>query len=326
MTGSNCFRACAATLITWCVLLSGPASAQDSPLPSGRMTLVVGFTPGGPLDLICRILADKLGPRFGRTIVLEHRPGTSGNIAAAAVAKSAPDGLTVLAALDTVFTINPWLLRSPGFKNEELSALSLAGQSEQLLGVPASIGVKSIADLVAYSKSNPVTFASGGTGSSGHLAFEYLRMVTGIKGSHVPYRGAAPAANDLLAGHVQAAFIATAALLPHVKSGKVTALAISSPKRHPFVPDVPTALEAGVKDFEAVFMFVTMVPSATPQPVQAYLSREIARVFELSDVREKISAVGLTPRGSTQAEARAWIEQEGARWRKVVAATGMKVE
>jgi tripartite-type tricarboxylate transporter receptor subunit TctC len=309
------------------LLATTPAAlAQSNPLPTGRMTMMIGFAAGGPLDIVSRLLAEKLGPRIDRTIVLENRAGAGGNVAAIAVAKSDADGLTVLTALDTVFTVAPHLFKAPGFRNEEFSPLALIGLTEQLLAVNVALPVASLSDLVAYSKSNTLAFASGGNGTSGHLAFEAVKLTTGLRASHVPYRGAAPAANDLIAGHVQIAFIVSSALLPHVRAGKLKALAVSSPTRLASLPDVPTAKEAGVRDFEAQFAFVAQVPVATPAPVQDYLSREITAVFALPDVREKLSSIGVTPRTSTRDEARTWISREGERWRKVIEATGMKVE
>ena len=302
------------------------ARAQDNPLPQGRLTLIIGFTAGGPLDIVSRLVGEKLGLRIDRTVVLENRPGAGGNVAASAVAKGEANGLTVLTALDTVFTVAPYLFKDPGFRNEELSPLALIGFTEQLLAVNASLPVNTLAELVTYSKSNTLAFASGGNGTSGHLAFEAVKIATGLKASHVPYRGAAPAANDLLAGHVQIAFITSPALLPHVKAGKLKALAVSSSERIAALPNVPTAKEAGVPDFDAQFAFVAQVPAATPTAVQAYLSREIGAVFAMPDVREKLTAINVAPRTSTQAEAVAWIKREGDRWRKVIEATGMKVE
>ena len=189
-----------------------------------------------------------------------------------------------------------------------------------------SVPVNSLKDLVEYSKTHALAFASGGNGTSGHLAFEAVKLATGLQASHVPYRGAAPAANDLLANHVQIAFITSPALLPHVKAGKLKALAVSSSHRIAAAPEVPTAKEAGIPDFDAQFAFVAQVPSGTPGPIQVYLNREIVAVFGLADVREKLSAIGVTPDASTQSEAVAWIAREGERWRKVIEATGMKAD
>lgn len=325
-TGSRVGTARAAALLACLAAGLCAAQAQDNPLPQGRMTLIIGFTAGGPVDIVSRLIAERLSPRIDRTIVLENRPGAGGNVAASAVAKSDANGLTVLTALDTVFTVAPYLFKDPGFRNEELSPLGLIGISEQLMAVNASLPVNTLAELVVYSKNHTLAFASGGNGTSGHLAFEAVKLATGLKASHVPYRGAAPAANDLLAGHVQVAFITSPALLPHVKAGKLKALAVSSSARIPALPDVPTAKEAGVPDFDAQFAFVAQVPAATPPAVQAYLSGQISTILAMADVREKILSIGVTPPTSTQAEAVAWIKREGERWRKVIEATGMKVE
>lgn len=326
MTARSRIWGAAAAAAIIAALATSPVRAQENPLPQGRMTVIIGFTPGGPLDVVSRLVSEKLGPRIDRTIVLENRAGAGGNVAASAVAKGEANGLTVLTALDTVFTVAPYLFKDPGFRNEELSPLALIGFTEQLLAVNASLPVNTLAELVTYSKSNTLAFASGGNGTSGHLAFEAVKIATGLKASHVPYRGAAPAANDLLAGHVQIAFITSPALLPHVKAGKLKALAVSSSERIAALPEVPTAKEAGVPDFDAQFAFVAQVPAATPAAVQAYLSREIGAIFAMPDVREKLTAINVTPRTSTQAEAVAWIKREGDRWRKVIEATGMKVE
>lgn len=315
-----------ATLFTFGVTASQQTAAQSNPLPQGRMTVVVGFQPGGPLDVVARLVAERIGPRIERTIVVEHKPGAAGNLAATAIVKGAADGLTILAALDTAFTVNPHVYKAPGFALEELAPLAITGQFDLMLGVHPTVPVASVRDLVTFAKSNPVSFASGGNGSPGHLAFEYLRMVTGIEAKHVPYRGAAPATNDLLAGHVQAAFIVSSPMLAHVAAGKIKALAVSTPARIAAAPDVPTAMEAGVKDFEAVFAFLMLVPAATPQTVRDHLTSNIVAVLGEADVKAKLAIAGIGPVTAGPVEARAWIAREGARWQKVIEASGMKVE
>ena len=221
--------ACAAAL---------PSLAQDNPLPQGAITLVIPFAAGGPLDGVARIMVEKLGPRINRTFVVENRLGAGGDIAAASVAKANPDGRTWLFATDSVFTINPHMNPNRTYDPAALSAVSMIGETILLLAVNAQkVNANTFPELVAASKQRSLSFGSAGIGSPGHMAFQYLRSVSDIEGVHVPYRGAALALQDLVSGQIDASFIVSGVLVPHVKSGALRAIAVSANRRIEALPD-----------------------------------------------------------------------------------------
>jgi tripartite-type tricarboxylate transporter receptor subunit TctC len=290
------------------------------------MAIVVPLAAGGPTDALARIVADKLAQRLGRTIVVENKGGAGGNIGAAAVARAKPDGLTSLFAIDSLVTINPHLYKSMGFNpNGDLAPVSIVGEFSLTLAVNAAIPAKTWTELVAYSRTKPLNFGSAGFGTPPHLAFEYLKSVSRIDAAHVPFRGAAPALTELLAGNVDASFLVSGAVIEYVKSGKLRALAVSAPTRLASMPDVPTASEAGIPDFEARFANLLWVPAKTPDSIQQLLSKEIAEIVKLQDVRARFNALATEPVGSSTKEAADRIAKENARWGKVVQEAGIKL-
>ncbi|MBM3607451.1 MAG: tripartite tricarboxylate transporter substrate binding protein, partial [Alphaproteobacteria bacterium] len=222
------------------------AKAQEA-LPAGNVTIVVPFAAGGPADTVARILAEHLGKRLGRTYIVENKGGAGGSIAAAFVAKAAPDGKTFLFAVDSIFTVNPHLQKSTGFNAADLVPVAQVGEVVLMLAVNAGkVKAADFKSLVSESATREISFGSAGIGSPGHLAFEYLKQASTIKGVHVPYRGAALALQDLLNGTIDAAFIVSGVLVPHVQAGKLRALAVSANERVAALPDVPTAQAAGI--------------------------------------------------------------------------------
>lgn len=315
------------------LLLSvGALSAQANPgpatavLPPGTMTLIVPLAAGGPTDALARVVANKLAPRLGRTIVIENKGGAGGNIGAAAVAKAAPNGLTALFTIDSVLTINPFLYASQGFDpKKDLAPVSIVGRFALTLAVNAKIPAQTWTELVAYSKTRSLNFGSAGFGSPPHLAFEYLKWVSKLDATHVPFKGANPVMTELLAGNIDASFLVSGALIEHVRAGSLRALAVSSPTRLANLPSVPTAGEVGIPDFEARFGNLVLVSAQTPSAVKELLSKEIAEVLKDPDVRSRFAALATEPVGSTVAEAEAWVTSERARWGKVIKGTGVKL-
>jgi tripartite-type tricarboxylate transporter receptor subunit TctC len=305
---------------------TGAAEAQNAgPLPPGNVTLLVAFPPGGPLDVVARLFADKVSQRTGRTVVVENRPGAAGNIGAGALARAEPNGLTWLASVDSLWTVNPHLGAATSFDvDKDIAVVGQIGQVILMLAVHPKVEAKSWAELLALSKKRSLNFGSAGIGSPGHLALEYLKTVAPLDAAHVPFRGAAPATTELLAGNIDGAFIVAGVMLDHVQAGKVRPLAVSDTKRVAQFPDVPTAKEAGLGDFVARFSNILAVPGKTPEPVRAFLGAEIKAVLAMEDVQKRFRAIGTEMLGTGEAETRAWIAQERERWGKVVKARGLK--
>lgn len=308
---------------------TGVAQAQsgDVALPQGQMTFVVPLAAGGPLDGAARMLAEKIGQRLGRTIIVENRTGAGGNIGAAFVAKAAPDGLTWLYTIDSVLTVNPHLYSSQGFEPaKDLAPAARVGMTTLALVVNVKRSdAKNFAELLAGSKTRELNFASAGIGSPGHLAFEYLRMLTGIRGAHVPYRGAAPATQDIVGGAVEAGFITAGASLPHVQSGALRSLIVSSPERAILMPDVPSAEEAGIKGFDARFGNYLMAPARTDSKVRAMIAGHLKEVMKDKLVQERLVVLAADPLFADESEATARIAADREKWGKVVKAAGIKM-
>lgn len=293
-------------------------------LPTGNVTIVVPFAAGGPADSVARMVAEKLGARLGRTFIVENKGGAGGNLAAAQVAKSAPDGRTLLFAVDSIFTINPHVYKSQGFNDGDIVPMVQIGEVVLLLAVNAEkVKAKDFKSLVAESMTRELSFGSAGIGSPGHLAVEYLKQVSGIKALHVPYRGAVLALQDMLSGNIDASFIVSGVLVPHVKAGKLRALAVSAERRVDELPDVPTASGAGIKDFEARFVNFLMAPAKTDPAIRALYEKEVLALKDDAAFIKRLKALSTAPMFAPAAQAQEFITRERARWGKVVAGAGM---
>lgn len=303
---------------------SSVARAQSTSLPQGNITLIVPLAAGGPADSLARILTSELGPRLSRTIVVENRPGAAGNIGAAAVAKATPDGATWLYTVDSVFTVNPLIYKSQGFDpDQDLAPIAQVGRIALMLAVNSKVPASSWAELLELGKKSDLNFGSAGIGSPGHLAFEYLKSAANLRAAHVPFRGAAPVMNELVAGNIQAAFVVSGVLVDHVQSGALRALAVSSARRVPSFPNVPTAVELGIKDFEATFTNLLMVSSKSPEAVRLSVAKEVAGLLKTPQVMKRFEALSTEPSFGNADSARALIKRERARWAPVVKASGM---
>jgi tripartite-type tricarboxylate transporter receptor subunit TctC len=307
------------------VLTLHPSSAaQAQSYPSKPVRLIVSSAAGGPLDLVGRSIAERMSVSLRQPVVVEARAGAGGNIAAEAVSKSPPDGYTLLLLLSTTLTVNPHLYKDLAFN---LKPISIVNYSTQTVFVHPSVPAKSLAEFVAWAKKEgPVTYGHAGNGSPSHLAMEYFRLLAGFKTVPVPYRGAAPMTADLLAGQYKAAFGSTAGLLPQVAAGKLRALAVSTAKRSPLIPDVPTVAESGYPGFDLTTDFILMAPGGTPDEIVSLLQREVQQALDSPDLKEKFRRQDIWVVGSTPAEAAARIKAGFDLWADVVKRTGMKVD
>ncbi len=305
---------------------AGNVMAQgSSPLPPGNVTLIVPFVAGGPLDVVARVFADKVATRSARTIVVENRPGAAGNVGAGGLARAESNGLNWMMSVDSLWTVNPHLGAPTPFNlDQDIVPVGQLGQVILMLAVKPDVPAKTWAELLAYSKTKSLNFGSAGIGSPGHLALEYLKMQSPLDAVHVPFRGASQAVQELLSGNIDGAFIVAGSMIGFMNDGKVRALAVSDSKRHALLPDVPTAQEAGVGEFQARFTNILAVPGKTPDAVRKWLEGEIKEVLAMPDVKARFAAIGTDVLATGEAEARAWIAVERERWGKVVKARGLK--
>lgn len=294
--------------------------------PSRPVKLIVNFPPGGPLDVLARSVGEVLQGQFKQPFVVENRAGAGGNIGADAVAKATPDGHTVLLGIDSTFTVNPHIYKGMAFKPADLRPLVVMSSSGLLVGTNPSNGFKSLADLVAAGKGKGVSFSSAGSGSPGHLAAEMFTDATGMKITHVPYKGNAPAVTAVLSGEVTGGVLATPGMLPHVKAGKIAPLAVTSRQRSPLAPDVPTVAEAGLPQLEQEVLYLVMVPAATPEPVAQTLQKAVAEALARPDMRAKLQGLDMHHEGQQGAAAAKRLADLSERYGRVIRATGMKVE
>ena len=317
------FHSITAALGTCLVAFSAQA---QSAYPARPVKFVNNFPPGGPSDIITRSLADELQKTLKQPFVVENKAGAAGNIGADQVAKSAADGHTVLFGIDTTFTVNPHIYKAMPFKPSDFKPVMVMASSGLLVGVHPSTGFKTLADLVAAGKTTGVTFSSAGSGSPGHLAAEVFHDATGMKITHVPYKGNTPAITAVLAGEVQGGVLATPGMLPHVKTGKITALAVTSRQRSALAPEVPTVAEAGYKGLEQEVLYVAMVRADTPDATVQTLQKAMADALTKPDIRQRLAGLDLFQEGLTGAAAARRLSDLSARYHKVIQATGMKVE
>ena len=306
-------------LATSGLLLAGPAAAQDFP-PKKTVTLVVGFAPGGAADAAARLLARKLGENIGQTVIVDNKAGAGGNIAHQQVANGPVDGSMILLGSIGPLTIAPHMMKLPYDPFKDLAPLSGGVYFPNALVVNASSGIKTLADFVALARTKPdaVSFASTGSGSASHLAGELFALRTGTDMLHVPYRGGAPAMQDLLGGRFTGYFAAPPTALPHLESGKLIALATTGPTRPAYLPNVPTVAEAGYPGFEALNWYAFVAPGKTPAPLLERWNQELVKVLNDPGVREALAKHGLTPQPTTRAELTEFMRRESAKWGTIV--------
>jgi tripartite-type tricarboxylate transporter receptor subunit TctC len=313
-----------------CVLAAGLCApvAWAQGYPNKPITLIVPFAPGGSTSVIARAIADKLGQGLGQPIVIDNRGGAGTTIGARAVAKSPPDGYTLLLGTNATQTIALDLTRNPGYERKDLASIGFVGSVPNVVVVHPSFPVRSIAELIRHTKDSgrPIQYGSPGIGTVNHLSGELLAHMAGINLSHVPYRGAAPALNDLLGAHVPLLFSAIPNVHGHIGAGTVRALGVTSAKRSTLVPDVPTVAESGLPGFDATLGYGLSAPAGTPRAVIDRLSRELQSVLASDDVLKRLLGEGVEPLATTPEEFTAIIDREEPKWSALIKTIGLKPE
>ena len=307
-----------------------PAPANAQAWPARPLHLVVPYAPGGPVDLTARLLAPPLQQALGQPVVVENKTGAGGNLGADFVAKSAPDGHTLVMGAIATHAINPTLYSNfPYDPIRDFRHVALIIQVPNVLVVNNDLPARSVSELILFIKKNPgkIYFASGSSGSTGHLAGELFKQVTGTDMVHVPYKGSAPATADLLAGRVQLMFDNLASAAPNIRAGKVRALAVTTLRRSFFLDQIPTLDEAGVKGFDLTTWWGVMAPARTPDVVVERLAAEIARAIDAPDLKERLRAMGSdTPTARTPAQFTAFVVRERAIYGELVRRSGAKAD
>jgi tripartite-type tricarboxylate transporter receptor subunit TctC len=301
------------------LLLAVAGWAQDFP-PKKPVTMMVGFAAGGAADAAARLIARKLGENIGQTVIVDNKAGAGGNIAHQQVANGPADGSLLLLGSIGPLTIAPHMMKLGYDPFKDLAAVSGGVHFPNVLVVPAGMGVKNLADYVALAKKQPgtVTFASTGSGSASHLTGELFEQRAGVEMVHVPYKGGAPAMQDLLGGRITSYFAAPPTALPHVESGKLIAIATTGLTRPAYMPNIPTVAESGFPGFEALNWYAFVAPGKTPAPLLDRWNQEIVKVLNDPGVRDALNKLGLTPHPTTRAELTDFMKKESTKWGTIV--------
>ncbi len=318
-------RLAAALLSGFCAYAHG---AAHSAYPQKPIRMIVAVPPGGPADTLSRLVAPRLGEALGQTIVIDNRPGANGNIAYEMVARAAPDGYTITAVAAGV-AINPSLYREVGYDPlRDFAPITHGISVPNILIVHPGVAAHSVGELIALAKARggQLAFASAGNGTSGHLALEQFRQLSGMQVIHVPYKGGGPALGEVIAGQVQALFSIALTAIPQVKAGKVRALAITSARRSALAPELPTVAESGFPGFEVVGWFGWLAPARTPQPIVVRLHGEMVRILNQPDMKERLQALGADPVAGTPLEFAAFIRSEHGKWARVIRAANLRAD
>jgi tripartite-type tricarboxylate transporter receptor subunit TctC len=317
-------RTCLLASLT--LLISSATIAQNAPWPSKPVKFVNSWPAGGPSDVLARAVGDVLQKQFGQAFVVENKPGAAGSVGADLVAKSMPDGYSLLWGIDTTHTINPHIYKSMAFKEADLKPLVVISNSGLLLGVHPSTGFKTVKDFMQAARERSLNFSSGGNGSPGHLWVNMSNVSAATRLVHVPYRGNSPAVMAVVSGEVEGGTLATPGMLPQVKGGKVTALAVTSRKRSRLAPDVPTVAEAGFKDLESEVLYVVMAPGNTPEPLMQTMAKAITDALTRPELQARLNDLDMAYEGLTGTAANARLKNLSDQYGRVIRATGMKVD
>ena len=316
-------RHCLAGTAAW---LAWPLAHAQMP---STMRIVVPFTPGGSTDILARAMAPKFAAALGINVVVDNKPGAGGSIGAAEAAKAAPDGGTLLMGHIGTLGVNPSIYPNLAYDPvRSFTPIGWVARVPNVLVVNSASPVKTLKDLVELARRKPgqLTYSSGGNGSAAHITFESLKLATRTFMLHIPYRGSVPSITDLLAGTVDATFTGAPTLIPHIRSGRLRALAVSSPTRLPLLPDVPTVAESGYAGFEADQWYGLVAPARTPPEVVARLNAELNRILTLPDVVQQLAGEGAVPMPNTPAAFGTHIAREIPRWQEVVKAGNVKAD
>ncbi len=324
----NAIAARALRLLCVAALLAAPlAAAQD--YPSKPVRLIVPFPPGGPTDIVGRLVAQKLSESLGQQVVVENRPGAGGTVGSDSAAKSAADGYTLLYGSTSTLAIAPSIYRNlPYDPRTAFVPVTRVSSGAILIAVNAQVPANTLKEFIALAKAKPgqLNYGSAGSGTPPHLAGELFKTVAGVDLVHVPYKGGAPAINDLAGGQVQAIFEGLPSLLPFIRGGKVRALAISGARRDPALPDVPTTAEAGLPELQASFWSGLVAPAGTPEAIVSRLNAATLEALATPEVRETLTRQGLEAAGTSPQEFRKFIDAEIEKWGRVAKASGAKVD
>jgi tripartite-type tricarboxylate transporter receptor subunit TctC len=310
-------------------LLAAMTAAGAADYPERPVTIVVGFPPGGASDIMARIIADKLGSLLGQPFIVDNRPGAGGNVAGEFVAHAAPDGYTLLLGNNAILATNVNLYAKIGFDPvKDFAPISLVGTQANVLVVNLNVQAHSLADLIVLAKANPgkLNFASSGYGLAAHLAGELFKAQAQIDIVHVPYKGSAPALQDVIAGQDQMMFATASGVMGFLANGQVRALAVTTLKRTAILPDIPTMDEAGLPGFEATTWHGLVAPAGTPHDIVETLHRAVVEALKDASVQQKLAALGIDIAGSTPDEFAAYIAAEIPKWAAIIKASGAKVE
>lgn len=305
------------------------ATAQEQNYPNRPIRLIAPYPPGGGVDIASRVVGQKLTERWGQQVIVDNRSGANGNIGTEIVARAAPDGYTLLMGAAGPITMNMWLYQKLPFDPvKDFALVARVAPTYYLLVVHPSIAAKSVKDLVALAKANPgkLTFASPGIGGPPHLAGELLKNLTGVDMVHVPYKGAGPALADVVSGQVSFMFVDMIAALPHAKTGRLRALAISTARRNARAPEVPTVAESGAPGFEVLGWSGLLAPAGTPRTIVGKLNAEVVKLLQLPDVQERLAADGAEFGTNTPEEFSVFVRSEIAKWEKVIKASGARAD
>lgn len=307
----------------------GWSADAASTYPTRPIRLIVPFPPGGPADVLARVVGDRIGAAMGKAVVVENRAGAGGNIGMELVAKAAPDGYTLVLAPAGNLTVNPSLYRNvPYDVAKDFAPITVIAAVPNVLVVHPSVPAHNVSELIAHARANPgkLNFSSPGAGSGAHLAGELFKSMTGTDMVHVPFTGIAPAVTAVVSGDVQLMFAGAPSVLQHVRAGKLNALGVASLKRTAAAPDLPTLAESGLPGFDVTSWYSIVAPAATPADIVNRLHDEIAKALREPDVREKLSGLGAEPVANTPAEFAAMIRTEAAKWGEIVRSAKITIE
>jgi tripartite-type tricarboxylate transporter receptor subunit TctC len=310
-----------------CIGASAQTASQAPPAwPSKPVKFVNSWPAGGPSDILARAVGDVLQKQFGQPFIVDNKPGAAGNVGADLLAKSAPDGHTLAWGIDTTHTINPHIYKSLPFKDSDLKPLVVVSSSGLLLGVHPSTGIKTAKDWLQAARERSMNFSSGGNGSPGHLWVNMANIGASTRLVHVPYRGNTPAVMAVLSGEVDGGTLATPGMLPHVKAGKITPLAVTSQKRSRLAPEVPTVGELGLKDLESEVLYLVMAPGNTPEPLMQTMAKAITDALARPEVQARINDLDMRYEGLTGSAAASRLKKLSDQYGRIIRATGMKVD
>jgi len=320
--------AAVAALFAYTAIFAGSLLAQTA-YPAKAIRYVVPFPAGGPLDIVARAIAQELNKSWGQPVVIDNRPGAGGNIGADLVAKAPADGYTILMGAVSTHAINVTLYNKlPYDPIRDFAPVTLITSVPNVLVVHPSVPANNVKELIALAKSRPgqLNFASGSTGSAGHLAGELFNSMAGVRMTHIPYKGAAPAVVDLMAGHVSLMFDNMSSALPNIKATRVRALAVTTLKRSPLLPQLPTISDAGLRGFDIATWFGIFAPAGAPPDIVARLNSEIVRILHTPEMKERLALLGAEPIGNKPDEFAAFVKAEIPKYAKVIQASGARAD